>query len=191
MIRWLLALLMTLSLASTAAADGASTANQSAAPGPDQTQFEYRLGSGDKLRIIVFGEDSLSGEFLVPGGDGAISFPLIGDVKAAGLTVTELKSALEAKLRDGFLKDPRVSIEVLNFRPYYILGEVTKPGEYPYIVGLTVLNAVATASGFTYRADTRKVYIRRANSSKEESLKLTTTTPVEPGDTIRIGERFF
>ncbi|MGH6971663.1 MAG: polysaccharide biosynthesis/export family protein, partial [Caulobacteraceae bacterium] len=75
--------------------------------------------------------------------------------------------------------------------PYYILGEVVKPGEYPYIVGLTVLNAVATASGFTYRADTHKVYIRRANAPKEVELKITSTTPVEPGDTIRIAERFF
>jgi protein involved in polysaccharide export with SLBB domain len=192
MTRWLAALLMMLALASTARADGAGVG--AGGVGPDDGQpghFEYRLGSGDKLRVIVFGEESLSGEFLVPGGDGAISFPLVGDVKAAGLTVTELKTQLEAKLRDGFLKDPHVSIEVLNYRPYYILGEVTKPGEYPYIVGLTVLNAVATASGFTYRADTRKVYIRHANSPGETPSKLTTTTPVHPGDTIRIGERFF
>jgi len=151
----------------------------------------YRLGAGDKVRIIVFGEDSLTGEYLVPGGAGKISFPLVGDVTAGGLTVGELETELVDALRDGFLKQPRVSIEVLEYRPFFILGEVMKPGEYPYTNGLTVLNAVATANGFTYRADTHKVYIRRANSTQEQQYQLTTSTPVEPGDTIRIGERFF
>jgi len=140
----------------------------------------YRLGAGDKVRIIVFG-----------GGAGKISFPLVGDVTAGGLTVGELETELVDALRDGFLKQPRVSIEVLEYRPFFILGEVMKPGEYPYTNGLTVLNAVATANGFTYRADTHKVYIRRANSTQEQQYQLTTSTPVEPGDTIRIGERFF
>jgi len=151
----------------------------------------YRLGAGDKVRIIVFGEDTLTGEYLVPGGTGKISFPLVGDVTAGGKTVSELETELEDALRDGFLKQPRVSIEVLEYRPFFILGEVMKPGEYPYTNGLTVLNAVATANGFTYRADTHKVYIRRANATQEQQYQLTTSTPVEPGDTIRIGERFF
>jgi polysaccharide export outer membrane protein len=151
----------------------------------------YRLGAGDKVRIIVFGEDSLTGEYLVPGGPGKISFPLVGDISAGGLTVSELETELENALRDGFLKQPRVSIEVLEYRPFFILGEVMKPGEYPFTNGLTVLNAVATANGFTYRADTRKVYIKRANSTAEQRFQLTTSTPVEPGDTIRIAERFF
>jgi len=128
---------------------------------------------------------------LVPGGTGKISFPLVGDVTAGGKTVSELETELEDALRDGFLKQPRVSIEVLEYRPFFILGEVMKPGEYPYTNGLTVLNAVATANGFTYRADTHKVYIRRANATQEQQYQLTTSTPVEPGDTIRIGERFF
>jgi protein involved in polysaccharide export with SLBB domain len=193
--RLLLALWMALALGGAATAQTPlGDAPQASAPADmqaSQTQYEYRLGVGDKVRVIVFGEESLSGEFLVPGGMGTISFPLVGEVKATGLTVGEFKTELEGALRNGFLKEPRLSIEVLNFRPYYILGEVAKPGEYPYIVGLTVLNAVATASGFTYRADMRKVYIRRANATSETETKLTTTTPVEPGDTIRIGERFF
>ena len=142
----------------------AQSAAEPALQAPDSSlagavRFDYRLGSGDKVRIIVFGEQSLSGEFLVPGGEGQISFPLVGDVKAGGLTVAELQTELETKLKDGFLKQPRVSIEVLNYRPYYILGEVSKSGEYPYINGLTVLNAVATAGGFTYRADRKNVFI--------------------------------
>lgn len=151
----------------------------------------YQLGAGDKVRIIVFGEDTLTGEYLVPGGAGKIAFPLVGDITAGGLTVGQLETEIENALKDGFLKEPRVSIEVLEYRPFFILGEVMKPGEYPYTNGLTVLNAVATANGFTYRADTHKVYIRRANSTAEQQYQLSTSTPVEPGDTIRIGERFF
>lgn len=151
---------------------------------------DYRLGSGDKLRVIVFGEEALTGEFVVS-GTGAVSMPLIGDVNAAGRTVGEFQEAVATALRDGYINEPRVSAEVLNYRPFYILGEVNKPGTYPYTNGLTVLNAVATAEGFSYRADTRRVYIRRADAAQEQVVPLTTLTVVAPGDTIRIGERFF
>lgn len=150
----------------------------------------YKLGADDKIRIITFGEDSLSGEFLVS-GSGKVSLPLVGDVQAAGLTIPEFQEEVQTALKAGYLKDPKVSIEVLTYRPFYILGEVQKPGEYPYSNGLTVLNAVATANGFTYRANTRKVFIKRADSPTEEAYPLTSTTPVAPGDTIRIAERFF
>jgi polysaccharide export outer membrane protein len=151
---------------------------------------EYRLGSGDKIRVITYGEESLTGEFQV-GGSGKVSLPLVGEVDAAGLTAREFQGRVESALKDGYLRDPRVSVEVLNYRPFYILGEVTKPGEYPYTNGLTVLNAVATANGFTYRANKNKVFIKRADGSAEEEFPLTSTTQVAPGDTIRIGERFF
>jgi polysaccharide export outer membrane protein len=161
------------------------------APAPSAaSRFEYKLGPGDKVRIIVFGEESLSGEFSVSGG-GKIAFPLIGEIAAAGVSVPDLQAAIAAKLADGYLKNPRVSAEVLNYRPFFILGEVMKPGEYPFTNGLTVLNAVATASGFTYRADTKKAYIKRAQDARESVVRLTPDTPVLPGDTIRIGERFF
>lgn len=161
------------------------------APAPGgPSSFEYKVGSGDKLRVIVFGEEALTGEFFVSGG-GKIAFPLIGDIDVLGLTIPEIQAAVETKLKDGYLKQPKVSAEVLNYRPFYILGEVMKPGEYPYTNGLTVLNAVATAQGFTYRADTHKVYIKRAATAAEDAEPLTPGTPVEPGDTIRIGERFF
>lgn len=187
--RWLVGFLIAFTLAGQAAAQVAE--GEAAGPPRHTSQdVNYTLGSGDKLRITVFGEETLSGEFLVP-GEGKIAFPLIGDVRASGLTVDELQKGIEAKLRDGYLKDPHVSIEVLNYRPFYILGEVMKPGEYPYTNGLTVLNAVATANGFTYRADTHKVYIKRPDSPTEEKMPLTSTTPVHPGDTIRVGERFF
>lgn len=150
----------------------------------------YRLGAADKLRITVFGEEALSGEFLV-NGSGQVSMPLIGEIQAAGLTLPQFQERVVTALSDGYLNQPRVSAEVLNYRPFYILGEVKKPGEYPYTAALTVVNAVATAEGFTYRADTRRVYIKRADSNAENAYPLTTAIQVAPGDTIRIGERFF
>ena len=151
---------------------------------------ENRLGSGDKIRVITFGEESLTGEFFV-GGEGKVSLPLVGELPAAGKTAREFQTEVEDSLKQGYLKEPKVSVEVLTYRPFYILGEVMKPGEYPYTNHLTVLNAVATAAGFTYRADTKKVFIKRANEGQERVYPLTTGTQVAPGDTIRIGERFF
>lgn len=153
---------------------------------------EYQLGAGDKLRITVFGEERLTGEYAVT-GDGLIAFPLIGNVQAGGTTLLQLEDAIRTKLAAGYLKDPRVSVEPLTYRPFYILGEVNKPGEYPYTKGLTIQQAVATAGGFTYRANTRRVAIKHAMETGEHSLELRTPEPirVEPGDTIRVLERFF
>ncbi|WP_331536457.1 polysaccharide biosynthesis/export family protein [Phenylobacterium sp.] len=151
---------------------------------------DYKMGAGDKIRVITFGEESLTGEFFVS-GSGKVSLPLIGEVQAAGVSVTDFQRSVETALKNGFLQDPKVNIEVLKYRPFYILGEVQKPGEYPYTNALTVQNAVATANGFTYRANTKKVFIKRADSAKEQAYPLTSTTPVSPGDTIRIVERFF
>lgn len=163
---------------------------QSAEAGVVRAVPEYRLGVADKLRVNVFGEEALTGEFIV-GGSGKVSLPLIGEVQAAGLTIGQFQEEIAQALRQGYINEPRVSAEVLNYRPFYILGEVNKPGEYPYTNNLTVLNAVATAEGFSYRANTRVVFIKRADSSGEQSFPLTTATQVAPGDTIRIGERFF
>ena len=168
---------------------------QTAAPVTEVPQLSvaeasYHLGPGDKLRVITFGEANLSGEFLVS-EVGRVSFPLIGDVPAGGLTPTEFSKELTNKLSNGYLRAPRVSVEVLNFRPYYILGEVGKPGEYPFTNGLTVTNAVATAGGFTYRANIHRVFVRGQRESREHVVPLTGVTLVHPGDTIRIPERLF
>jgi polysaccharide export outer membrane protein len=160
---------------------------------PSQTvdlATEYRLGPGDRLRIAVFGEADLTGEFVV-NSLGDISYPLIGSVPAQGKTIPEFTASLVELLRNGFVRQPSVTVEVLNYRPYYILGEVSSPGTYPYIGGLTVMNAVATAGGFTYRANTRQVFIRHAGAENEVSVVLTSDTLVQPGDTIRIPERRF
>jgi len=157
---------------------------------PAVAGYEYKLGSGDKIRLIIFGEPDLSGEFTIS-GDGVVSLPLIREVQAAGLTATQLQMKVESAFKEGYLKDPRVSIEVLSFRPFYILGEVNRPGQYPYSNGITVVNAVALASGFSYRANQKKVFIRHAGATSEEEVPLTSMTMVAPGDTIRIAERYF
>ena len=148
------------------------------------------LGPGDKLRITVFEEEDLSGEFGVA-GNGDISFPLIGDVVAAGRTVQQVQNTIAARLRDGYVKDPRVSAEVLTFRPFFILGEIAKPGEYPYMDAMTVLNAIATAGGFTYRANHSVVFIKGIRDTTEHKVRLTGGLILAPGDTVRIGARLF
>lgn len=175
-----------------AACETGQLATQTAEEAQTQARLvsDYRLGSGDELRLIVYGEEALSGQFVVD-GTGYVSLPLVGEIEASGKTVREFQRSVEASLKQGYLNDPRVSAEVLNFRPFYILGEVSRPGEYPYSDGLTVLNAVATAGGFTYRANTKTVMIKRTGSNSEEQYPLTVSTPVQPGDTIRIAERLF
>ena len=150
---------------------------------------DYRLASGDEVRVSVFGEPDLSGVVKVD-GRGEVTLPLVGAVKADALTGAELGQAVTAALKEGYLRDPRVTVEVTAYRPYFILGEVERPGTYPYQNGLTVLNAVATAEGFTYRANERVVFIRRDGEDEERRFTLDSTTLVRPGDTIRIGERF-
>ena len=150
----------------------------------------YKLGPGDRLRVVVFDEDALTGEFAVSSA-GVVSLPLIGDVSAAGLTIGEFQEAVKADLRHGYLTDPRVSVEVLNYRPFYILGEVNKPGEYSYSDGLTTAKAVAVAGGFTYRANMRRVYVRHAGEQAESAQPLSDTTTIQPGDTLRVPQRFF
>ena len=150
----------------------------------------YRLGGGDRLRVNVFGEDDLSGEFVIDGG-GHVSLPLVGEVQAGGMTVREFEQETVSVLSERYLRNPQVSVEVLNFRPFYILGEVNAGGEYPYVQRMTVLNAVAVAGGFTYRADRNRVFVVRADSPDEIELDLDQGAIVLPGDIIRIPERFF
>jgi len=159
-------------------------------PSSGTTTYTYRLSAGDKLSIGVFGEPDLGGSFTVT-GEGKIAAPLIGDVYVLGMSASEVQATLEAKYRQGYLKDPKVQVQFLSYRPFYILGEVKTPGEYPYDAGMTVVKAVALAQGFTYRADQKKVYIKHVNGTKEIQVPLTSTQVVEPGDTIRIAERYF
>jgi polysaccharide export outer membrane protein len=153
--------------------------------------YAYALSGGDRVRVVVFGDPTLGGEFTID-GSGFIALPLIGQVDVRGLTTAQLQSRIVAKLADGYLQDPRVAVEVLSTRPFYILGEVNKPGQYPFANGLTVEAAVAQAGGYTYRAKTKKVLIKHAGETSEFiAYDVTAATRVAPGDTIRIKERWF
>lgn len=172
---------------STGATAGAREAEPNAVA---QVSTAYALGSSDRLRVTVFGHPDLSGEFEVD-GTGSISLPLIGQKKAEGLSTSMLEQSITATLAEGYVLNPRVSVEVINYRPYYILGEVGRPGEYPFTNGLTVQNAVAAAGGFSYRANQKVVLIKSMDSDREILYDLTPNTVVKPGDTLRIKERIF
>lgn len=150
----------------------------------------YKLGSGDEIKVTVYDEPELSGPFVVD-GQGSISMSLIGQIEVVNLSLTEMSRLIETKLKDGWLKDPKVTAELVKGRPYYILGEVNRPGEYPFVSGLTMMNAIASAGDFTYRADRGRILVKSADSPNEREVVLTPTTTVRPGDTIRIRERFF
>lgn len=152
----------------------------------------YRLGAGDRLRVTVYNEPNLSGEYTVSTG-GELALPLIGMVAADGRTIGDLTQALTARIADGYMTDPKVSVEVLNYRPYYILGEVQRPGQYPYVAGMTIEQAVAAAGGFGYRANARRVNLRRNPDPAEKAVELNSgqVVAVMPGDTIRVLERYF
>jgi polysaccharide export outer membrane protein len=186
---------------------GAQTVSQPVVPTPSQlatppqvassssrapivNDDNYRLGAGDKMKITVYGEQDLSGEFLVS-ANGHVQFPLLGEVQAAQLTAQEFAKALTAELGAKYLRNPRVSIEIQNYRPFYIIGEVNKPGEYVYESGLTLHGAVALAGGYTYRAKESDVYIRRMGSETETPMRVTGQIKIYPGDVVRIPERFF
>jgi len=157
---------------------------------PAVGSFAYRIGPGDRLRIATYGEDRLTGEFTVT-AQGAIAFPLLGEVAAEGRTVSEFTALLQRRLGSEYMRNPQVSVEMVNFRPVYILGEVTRPGEFPYGERLSVYALVAKAGGFTYRANQGYALIRSENEPGERAVRLTSATAVQPGDTIRIPERTF
>lgn len=171
----------------------AAIAQSSGPAAPDLSQQPrgeaYRLGSGDKLRITVYNEEDVSGEYEVD-SSGNVSLKMIGTLPAAGRTLPELTKAIEAKLLDGYLLNPRVAIDVLNYRPFYVLGEVNSPGSYPYVAGITVLKAIALAGGYTFRARTSKIELMHANAP-DKPILVDQNTLLLPGDIIRIKERFF
>lgn len=151
----------------------------------------YVLGAGDRLRVTVFNEPALTGEYAVA-DNGDVAFPLIGNVNVGGKRIEQAQELLRTRLAGGYVNDPRVAVEVLNYRPYYILGEVGRSGSYPYTAGLTVSQAIATAGGFSYRANTRRVFVKRVGDPVEKAVDLKNTdVAVRPGDVIRVGERYF
>lgn len=150
----------------------------------------YVLGPNDKVRVKVYGEPDVAGEYEVD-ASGYVSVPLAGRLRAGGLTTGQLERSITSALSKGIVRDPRVNVEIAIYRPFYILGEVKKSGEYPYRVGMTVLDAIASAGGFTYRANESKVHLRRSGSTVEEIYSLDAPVLIFPGDNIRVSERYF
>lgn len=150
----------------------------------------YLLDSGDQLRIVVFGQDDLSNTYAVDSG-GKLAMPLIGAVDARGQTIRQLESNIEGRLRNGYLRSPDVTVEIAAYRPFFIMGEVKTPGQYPYVNAMTVQTAVAIAGGFTERANKRQVEITRQAGDKLVLGEAGMAGGVRPGDTIYVKERLF
>jgi polysaccharide export outer membrane protein len=150
----------------------------------------YTLDSGDKLRIVVFGQDALSNNYTVD-AQGQVSLPLVGAVEARGLTTSQLAGAITGRLKSGYVRDPSVAVEIETYRPFFVLGEVTFPGQYPYVPNMTVQNAVAIAGGFTPRAAKDKVTITRKVQGMPTRTVLPLRYPLRPGDTVEVSERWF
>jgi polysaccharide export outer membrane protein len=185
--RFLRSISLALALLVAACADTTPVVVQSPNPvgNPD-----YHLGPGDKVKITVFNNQDVSGEAVLD-SSGDIALPLLGQVPALNLTVSDLQTKITDLLNRQYLVDPKVSIEVLNYRPFFILGEVGRPGSYPYIAGVTVRQAVAIGGGYTRRARTSTVSIVRQTPVGEDRLEATSDTPVLPGDTVEVGRRLF
>ena len=153
-------------------------------------EYGYQLGPADQLYITVFNHTDLTGEFVLD-GDGRFAYPLIGMVTARGLTLSELEDVLVSKLKPDYLVNPRISIKVGNYRPYYLIGEVKSTGSFSYVQGITYLTAIAMAGGYAYRAKKDVVYVIRGNDPNQEEVKLDANEKVQPGDIIRVAERMF
>ena len=150
----------------------------------------YTLDSGDRLRVVVFGQDGLTNSYAVDTA-GNITMPLIGPVRARGHTTTEVSASLVARLRQGFLREPHVAVEVEAYRPFFILGEVAFPGQYPYVANMTVETAVAIAGGFSPRAYRQGVEVSRPVDGVAVRQAVPISTLIRPGDTVVVAERWF
>ena len=151
---------------------------------------DYKLGPNDRTRIIVFGQPTLTGEYVLD-GNGVLAFPLIGNVSASGMTPAELQRTIASKLDPDYLRNPSVSVEVSTRRPFYVIGEVQKPGSYPFVTDMNVLTAIATAGGNTYRANMYSFYVKRLQNGRTVRVAATQETMLQPGDTVEVRERYF
>jgi polysaccharide export outer membrane protein len=151
----------------------------------DSGKPDYVLGTGDKVKITVYGEDDLGGTFQVD-AKGYVQLPLVGPIMAAGGTGTELGARYRSALADGFVLGPKVAVEVAQYRPFYVIGEINRPGQFDYANGMSVMDAVALAGGYTIKAVSSSVYIRHANQKDEQEEPVDETTKIEPGDVVRV-----
>jgi polysaccharide export outer membrane protein len=161
-----------------------------AAPMPAANDAAYRLDAGDKLRVVVYGQEGLTNSYAID-ASGSITMPLIGAVPARGRTPSVLAAEISAKLRHGYIREPSVAVEIDAYRPFFILGEVAAPGQYPYVPNMSVESAVAIAGGFSPRARREHVTLTHTDSSGSTRVIVPLGTLLSPGDTILVGERWF
>jgi len=161
-----------------------------ATPGPAAHDTAYRLDAGDRLRVVVYGHEGLTNTYAIDAG-GSITMPLIGAVPARGRTPAGLASEISAKLRNGYIREPSVAVEIEAYRPFFILGEVAAPGQYPYVPNMSVESAVAIAGGFSPRARRDRVTLTHADNSGSTRIVVPLGTALGPGDTVLVGERWF
>jgi polysaccharide biosynthesis/export protein len=161
-----------------------------AAPMPVAHDADYHLDAGDKLRVVVYGQEGLTNSYAI-GASGSITMPLIGQVPARGRTPHQLAGEISARLRNGYIREPSVAVEIESYRPFFILGEVAAPGQYPYVPNMTVESAVAIAGGFSPRARRDSVTVTHTDASGAGRYVVPLGTPVAPGDTVQVGERWF
>jgi polysaccharide export outer membrane protein len=161
-----------------------------AAPMPVRYDAAYRLDAGDRLRVVVYGQEGLTNTYAIDAG-GSITMPLIGSVPARGRTPAGLAAEITAKLRNGYIREPSVAVEIEAYRPFFILGEVAAPGQYPYVPNMSVESAVAIAGGFSPRARRDRVTLTHTDSSGSMRIVVPLGTTLSPGDTVLVGERWF
>jgi polysaccharide biosynthesis/export protein len=161
-----------------------------AAPKPATYDVAYHLDAGDKLRVVVYGQEGLTNTYAIDAG-GAITMPLIGSVPARGRTPAGLAAEISAELRNGYIRDPSVAVEIESYRPFFILGEVAAPGQYPYVPNMSVESAVAIAGGFSPRAQRDRVTLTHTDNSGASRMVVPLGTALGPGDTVLVGERWF
>jgi polysaccharide biosynthesis/export protein len=159
-------------------------------PAPVRYDAAYHLDAGDKLRVVVYGQEGLTNTYAIDAG-GSITMPLIGSVPARGRTTAGLAAQISAKLRAGFIRDPSVAVEIEAYRPFFILGEVAAPGQYPYVPNMTVESAVAIAGGFSPRARRDRVTVTHTDASGTARFVVPPGSPISPGDTVLVSERWF
>ena len=168
----------------------AASAAYAAAPMPVAHDTAYRLDAGDKLRVVVYGQEGLTNTYAIDAG-GSITMPLIGAVPARGRTPAGLAAEISGKLRNGYIRDPSVAVEIETYRPFFILGEVAAPGQYPYVPNMSVESAVAIAGGFSPRARRDSVTLTHTDNAGPSRAVVPLGTPLSPGDTVLVGERWF
>ncbi|NOJ39665.1 polysaccharide biosynthesis/export family protein [Bradyrhizobium australiense] len=159
-------------------------------PAPVRYDPAYHLDAGDKLRVVVYGQEGLTNTYAVSAG-GSITMPLIGSVPARGRTTAGLAAEISAKLRAGFIREPSVAVEIETYRPFFILGEVAAPGQYPYVPNMTVESAVAIAGGFSPRARRDSVTVTHTDAAGTARFIVPPGSPISPGDTVLVSERWF